>query len=102
MPEPITIGTILGGAAWVALTAINTVLSTMQHFGYPPFALFMIAMLYFDINSNWVGGTISLVTDYFFHLRITSFFLFMLVIITLIVWFFWKVRQFHASGAYSR
>lgn len=98
----ITISAILGGASWVAVTALNTVFSTMQHFGYPPFALFMIALLYFDINNNWIGGTISLITDLFFNLKITSFILFMFIIITLIIWFFWKVRQFHSSGAYSR
>jgi len=102
MPEPITIGTIIGGILSIAMIGINSALSIMQHFGYPPFALFMIAMLYYDIQQNWIGGAITTITDFFFHFRITSFVLFMFVIFTLIVWVFWKVRQFHASGAYSR
>lgn len=97
----ITFGAVITTVGGVISTVLNAILSTISHFGYPPLALFMIALFFLDSESNIIGGAISAVTSHFYGFTISSFFLFMFVIATLLIWFMYKARQFHGMSAYG-
>ena len=92
-------------AIWgIFIAGVNAILSFINHFGYPALALFLMGILYLDIGlgTNAFGTVISFGTNQFFGFAMSSLTLFIFVFMSLIIWFFVKVRQFHTSGAYSR
>ena len=93
MVEAITLGGILGAIGTILIALANTIFETIKHFGFLPLALFLAGLLYID-SGNIIGSLISLGSNAFFGLVVTSSTLFMFMVATIIVWAWVKTRSF--------
>jgi len=93
MVEVITLGSIIGVIGTILMALANTVFETIKHFGFLPLALFLAGLLYID-SGNVVGTLVSLGSNAFFGLIVTSSTLFMFMVATIIVWLFVKTKSY--------
>ena len=93
MAEAITVGAILGAIGTIIMALANTVFATIKHFGFLPLALFLAGLLYVD-SGNIIGTLVSVGSNAFFGLIITSSTLFMFMVATIIVWAWVKTRDY--------
>jgi len=94
----LTLGAILATVASVIMIAFKTVLDVLSHFGFVGYWIALMGIFYLDVNTNFLGQAISLITKPFIGFAITSFIMFCVTVVSGLAWFFYKSRQYLTGG----
>jgi len=89
----IALAAILGGAINIIGGSLYYITSLIRQFGFLPLALFLSGVLIWDSQTNYIGGIITLGSNFFFGLQVTSFTLFMLTVASICIWFWAKTHD---------
>ena len=98
MPEPLTLTAVVGAALNIVAGTLYYITSILRQFGFLPLMIFLTGVLMWDMtnpvaNGGYIGQIITLGSNYFFGIQISSFVLFMFTIASILVWFWAKAHE---------